>query len=38
MGFFTNLKNAFKKDNNDNKKEDIKRYEKGLTKSRDGFV
>ena len=38
MGFFTNLKNAFKKENDDNKKEDVKRYEKGLTKSRDGFV
>ncbi len=40
MGLFSNLKNLFKKDNKEVevKKEEVKVYEKGLTKTRENFV
>ena len=40
MGIFSNLKKIFKKDDNQevNNREEIKLYEKGLSKTRDSFV
>ena len=41
MGLFNNIKNLFKKkeDNSENKNiEEISKYEVGLSKSRDNFV
>ncbi len=37
MGLFNNLKNLFKKENKE-EKEDTKKYEEGLTKTRESFV
>ena len=40
MGLFKNIKNIFKKEKEESKKEDsdVKVYEEGLTKTRESFV
>lgn len=38
MGIFDKIKNTFKKDKSNETKEEVKLYDKGLTKTRDSFV
>lgn len=38
MGIFDKIKNTFKKDKSNEIKEEVKLYDKGLTKTRDSFV